>query len=80
MGSDWHGLCHRPREKVSKLQATQATRENRTEMDRWNDTYGRRDRQAGDGWAERARRYLRSRTADHWLMFFAGLLIGAILA
>ena len=23
---------------------------------------------------------IRSRTADHWLMFFAGLLIGAILA
>lgn len=49
-------------------------------MDRWNDTYGRRHSQLGDGWADRARRYLRSRTADHWLMFFAGLLIGAIVA
>jgi hypothetical protein len=49
-------------------------------MDRWNDTYGRRHAQPGDRWADRARRYLRSRTADHWLMFVAGLLIGAILA
>lgn len=49
-------------------------------MDRWNDAYGRGPAPFGDGWAERARRYLRSRTADHWLMFFAGLLIGALLS
>ena len=30
-------------------------------------------------WVERARAYLKSRTADHWLMFIAGLLIGALL-
>ncbi|HEY9539827.1 MAG TPA: hypothetical protein VIS03_19695 [Kiloniellaceae bacterium] len=49
-------------------------------MNRWNDAFDRRHPQPGDGWAERARRYLRTRTADHWLMFFAGLLLGALLA
>lgn len=48
-------------------------------MNRWNDTYGQRHPQPGDGWADRARRYLRSRTADHWLMFMAGILLGALL-
>ena len=48
-----------------------------TTMDRWNDSFERR--QPGDSWAERARRYLRSRTADHWLMFMAGVLLGALL-
>ena len=37
-------------------------------------------RQNFDRWAERARLYLKSRTADHWLMFIAGLLLGALLA
>jgi hypothetical protein len=30
--------------------------------------------------AERALSYLRSRTADHWLMFLAGLVIGLIIS
>src|SRR3546814_17531303 len=51
-----------------------------TDMNRWNDAFDRRHPQPGDGRAERARRYLRTRTADHWLMFFAGLLLGALLA
>ena len=37
-------------------------------------------RQTFDRWAERTRLYLKSRTADHWLMFIAGLLLGALLA
>lgn len=32
-----------------------------------------------NSWVERACSYLRSRTADHWLMFAAGLLMGAVL-
>ena len=66
---------------AEKLQYPQAKhRENATIMNRWNDTFERRHPQPADGWAERARRYLRSRTADHWLMFMAGLLLGALLA
>ncbi len=55
-------------------------------MNRWNDTSERqapgrtRANQGLDRWVERARAYLRSRTADHWLMFFAGLLLGALIA
>ncbi|GAB4394489.1 MAG: hypothetical protein Tsb0032_20120 [Kiloniellaceae bacterium] len=30
-------------------------------------------------WIERARDFVKSRTADHWLMFIGGLLIGALL-
>jgi hypothetical protein len=30
--------------------------------------------------AERGLAFLRSRTADHWLMFLAGLVIGLIIA
>jgi hypothetical protein len=30
--------------------------------------------------AEQGLAYLRSRTADHWLMFLAGLVIGLIIA
>ena len=37
-------------------------------------------RQGIDRWVERTRLYLKSRTADHWLMFIAGLLLGALLA
>jgi len=37
-------------------------------------------RQGIDRWAERTRLYLKTRTADHWLMFIAGLLLGALLA
>ncbi len=36
-----------------------------------------------DGWKRlgaRLRRYLRTRTTDHWIMFLAGVVIGAILA
>ena len=32
-----------------------------------------------DRWVERTRSYLKSRTADHWIMFAAGLLLGALL-
>ncbi|WP_193366603.1 hypothetical protein [Pelagibius marinus] len=56
-------------------------------MSRWNDTSDSFDsgRKAGgnsrdfDRWVERTRSYLKSRTADHWLMFAGGLLIGALL-
>jgi hypothetical protein len=66
---------------LKSLQYPQAKhRENATIMNRWNDTFERCHPQPADGWAERARRYLRSRTADHWLMFMAGLLLGALLA
>lgn len=65
-------------------------------MNRWNDTsdrhtsrpagpgssfFGRNGtRQGFDHWAERTRLYLKSRTVDHWLMFVAGLVIGALIA
>ena len=49
-------------------------------MNRRNDAFNPRHPQPGDSWAERARRYLRSRTADHWLMFMAGVLLGALLS
>jgi hypothetical protein len=32
-----------------------------------------------DRWVERTRAYLRGRTADHWLMFAGGLVLGALL-
>lgn len=55
-------------------------------MSRWNDTSDSFDseRKAGnrrhfDRWVERTCSYLKSRTADHWLMFAGGLLIGALL-
>ncbi len=61
-------------------------------MSRLNDTSDRFEtgdrfeagRKAGtcrdfDRWVERTRTYLKSRTADHWLMFAGGLLIGALL-
>jgi hypothetical protein len=35
--------------------------------------------QGFDRWVERTRVYLHSRTADHWLMFAGGLLLGALL-
>ena len=42
--------------------------------------YGDRNgRTAFERAAERALNYLRSRTADHWLMFLAGLVIGLII-
>jgi len=44
-------------------------------MNRWNDE----PRNEGANWLDRALAYLRSRTADHWLMFAAGLILGAIL-
>lgn len=61
-------------------------------MNHWNDapdfrSSGRspsgragRGRDQFERWAERTRLYLKSRTADHWLMFIAGLLLGALLA
>ena len=30
--------------------------------------------------ADKLGRYLRSRTTDHWIMFLAGAIIGALLA
>ncbi len=35
---------------------------------------------SGQRLADRLGRYLRSRTTDHWIMFLAGAVIGAILA
>ena len=54
-------------------------------MNRWNDSSERqhpgstRANQGFDRWVERTRSYLRSRTADHWLMFLGGLLLGALI-
>lgn len=50
-------------------------------MNRWNHTSEQTCR-VGPGferWAERTKSYLQSRTADHWLMFAGGLLLGALL-
>jgi hypothetical protein len=42
--------------------------------------YGRPDqRTAFERLAEQALAYLRSRSADHWLMFIAGLAIGLVI-
>ncbi|NIA68020.1 hypothetical protein HBA54_05395 [Pelagibius litoralis] len=32
-----------------------------------------------ESWIDRIGAYLRSRTADHWLMFIGGLLLGIIV-
>ncbi|MCC2662775.1 MAG: hypothetical protein K0R41_1745 [Geminicoccaceae bacterium] len=40
---------------------------------------GRSDRTGFERVSERAMDYLRSRTADHWLMFAAGLVVGMIV-
>jgi len=39
-----------------------------------------RQRNSGKRLVDRLGRYLRSRTTDHWIMFLAGAVIGAILA
>jgi hypothetical protein len=55
-------------------------------MNRWNDAsdrraaFGAHREQGFDRWAARTRLYLKSRTIDHWLMFVAGLVIGALIA
>jgi hypothetical protein len=41
---------------------------------------GRRDRTAFERITEQAMAYLRSRTADHWLMFAAGLVVGMFVS
>jgi len=42
--------------------------------------YGRRDNRTGfERTVEQALSWLRARTADHWLMFVAGLAIGLII-
>jgi hypothetical protein len=44
------------------------------------DPYGRRDdRTAFERVASDALGYVRSRRSEHWLMFFAGLVVGLIL-
>ena len=54
-------------------------------MNRWNDASKRpgpggcRAHPGFDRWVERTRTYLLSRTADHWLMFIGGLLLGALI-
>lgn len=49
-------------------------------MNHGYDTYGRREHRAGfDRAAGQFLDYLRSRTADHWIMFLAGLVIGSLL-
>lgn len=54
-----------------------------TTGDAMRDRYGaseQDDRRSGlERGLERAIAYLRTRTADHWLMFTAGLVIGLIL-
>ena len=48
---------------------------------RGRDFFGRAcgGQQRLDRWVERTRSYLKRRTADHWIMFAAGLLLGALL-
>jgi hypothetical protein len=49
-------------------------------MDDRADLYGRRDHRSGfERLASSALDYLRSRSAEHWLMFFAGLVVGLFL-
>ena len=45
-------------------------------MNRWNEASQERPM---DRWIARSCAYLRGRTADHWLMFAGGLLLGALL-
>jgi hypothetical protein len=49
-------------------------------MDDRADLYGRRDHRTGfERLAGSALDYLRSRSSEHWLMFFAGLVVGLLL-
>lgn len=72
--------------KPTKYEPSHQLEENVTAMNRWNDAsdrrtaYSPRREQGLDRWVERTRLYLRSRTVDHWLMFVAGLVIGALVA
>jgi hypothetical protein len=49
-------------------------------MDHRADLYGYRNHRTGfERVAARALDYLRSRSSEHWLMFFAGLVVGVLL-
>jgi hypothetical protein len=49
-------------------------------MDEGMRTYGERSgRGSFERSAEQVLSYLRSRTADHWIMFLAGLVVGLII-
>ena len=48
--------------------------------DSTRDYGGRNGRTMFERSAEHALAYLRSRTADHWLMFLAGLVAGLIIS
>jgi hypothetical protein len=49
-------------------------------MDDRTDLYGRRDhRTSFERLASSALDYLRSRSSEHWLMFFAGMMVGLFL-
>ena len=47
--------------------------------DSMRDYGGRSGRTGFERLTEQAMAYLRSRTADHWLMFAAGLVVGLIV-
>jgi hypothetical protein len=49
-------------------------------MDHRADLYGYRNHRTGfERVAASALNYLRSRSSEHWLMFFAGLAVGVLL-
>ena len=72
-------------EKSTDIRPRANPRESAKTMNRWNDASethrpgSARSCQGSDRWVERTRSYLLSRTADHWLMFAGGLLLGALL-
>jgi hypothetical protein len=69
----WHASC---KARVQKP----TCRERKNEMHDSMRGYGARSERTGfERVSERAMAYLRSRTADHWLMFAAGLVVGMIV-
>ena len=68
----WHAPCNEIPERATSL--------GKSRMHDSMRGYGDRNgRTTFERVAEQALSYLRSRTADHWLMFLAGLVIGLII-
>ena len=72
----WHGPC-RGMGEMHHIDPNNPERQRLIVMNRMHEDHRPRSQ---DNWIERAGAYLRSRTADHWMMFAAGMLLGAILS
>ena len=72
VSDDWHAGC------VERCRSRYfITGDAHMRVDDRADLYGRRDHRTGfERLASSALDYLRSRGSDHWIMFFAGLVVG----